>query len=768
MRFSSVEQSVVALLSRLRRAQKPPEDTHGRLESVIEGTGPGTRTTSYVYQADGYLASVTDALNRTVGFTRDADGRVLSTQLPDGRVVSATYDANSNLLTLTPAGRPPHSFSYTSLDLTEQYTPPSATPSGPTSYAYNADAQPTTTTRPDGDVVTSSYDLAGRLDTLTIPRGTFGYGYDGATGKLVSVTGPDGSTRGYTYQGAMLTTLTSGGPVAGSAVWTYDNNFRSTGRTVNGGNDIAFVFDADDLATAVGSLTLSRNAQNGLLTGTTLDSVTEALSYNIFAEISGYTASSGASQLYSESYIRDNLGRITQRTETIQGTTTTWGYSYDAGSRLSSVTRNGAAFESYTYDTNDNRLTKTTTAGTTTFAYDNQDRLLSATGPSGVQNWMYDGNGDLVQRNDSSGQTSFSYDMTGQLLSVTKPSGQVVSYDLDASRKRAVKKLNGVAQRKWFYGDGLLPMAEFDASGNLTAAFNGAYIIKDGTTYRLLRDHLGSVRLVVDASTGAVAQRLSYSPWGEIVEDTNPGFQPLGYAGGLYDSDTGFVRFGARDYDSSLGRWTCKDPLGLDEELNAYQYASSDPINYVDEEGLKPGRRVRRPGTFRRQRDLARAQAQLRWREAFGDEFYDIRGDDLVTGANSLYKRGFHYVPTTSTPCPEQRFWIFSRKLGNGVEIRVKYDQGHPGKREGPHWKIYYWKGGTAGPFFNHRGDIVPFDAQNAHMKAGRRGYVRGLGGNQYNMDMPPIYPEGTTLMHTPETYGPRMQIGPADPVDGH
>ncbi|MDS4031603.1 MAG: hypothetical protein RKO66_16235 [Candidatus Contendobacter sp.] len=35
--------------------------------------------------------------------------------------------------------------------------------------------------------------------------------------------------------------------------------------------------------------------------------------------------------------------------------------------------------------------------------------------------------------------------------------------------------------------------------------------------------------------------------------DTSPGFQPFGFAGGLYDKDTGLVRFGARDYGAADG-----------------------------------------------------------------------------------------------------------------------------------------------------------------------------------------------------------------------
>ena len=45
------------------------------------------------------------------------------------------------------------------------------------------------------------------------------------------------------------------------------------------------------------------------------------------------------------------------------------------------------------------------------------------------------------------------------------------------------------------------------------------------------------------------------------MSDTNPGFQPFGFGGGLYDQDTKLLRFGARDYNPVNGRWTAKDPI---------------------------------------------------------------------------------------------------------------------------------------------------------------------------------------------------------------
>ncbi|MBK6515855.1 MAG: RHS repeat-associated core domain-containing protein [Polyangiaceae bacterium] len=88
-----------------------------------------------------------------------------------------------------------------------------------------------------------------------------------------------------------------------------------------------------------------------------------------------------------------------------------------------------------------------------------------------------------------------------------------------------------------------------------------ALMVTPTATYRLVTDHLGSVRRVIDIATGAVAQELDYDAWGRVLLDTSPGLQPFGFAGGLYDPDTGLVRFGARDYDANTGRWTAKDPI---------------------------------------------------------------------------------------------------------------------------------------------------------------------------------------------------------------
>jgi len=113
-------------------------------------------------------------------------------------------------------------------------------------------------------------------------------------------------------------------------------------------------------------------------------------------------------------------------------------------------------------------------------------------------------------------------------------------------------------------------------------------MVMSGVNYRFVTDHLGSVRMVINASSGAVVQSINYDEFGIETSNTNPGFQPFGYAGGLYDASTGFVRFGARDYDPSVGRWTAKDPIRFKGGINFYVYAANNAMNRVDPSGLDP------------------------------------------------------------------------------------------------------------------------------------------------------------------------------------
>jgi RHS repeat-associated protein len=111
-------------------------------------------------------------------------------------------------------------------------------------------------------------------------------------------------------------------------------------------------------------------------------------------------------------------------------------------------------------------------------------------------------------------------------------------------------------------------------------------MIRGGKTYRILTNQLGSPMAVVDVATGDVVQELDYDEFGRVTRDTNPEFQPFGFAGGLWDRETGLVRFGARDYDPETGRFTAPDPAGFaGGSTNLYGYALNDPVNITDPSG---------------------------------------------------------------------------------------------------------------------------------------------------------------------------------------
>jgi len=155
-------------------------------------------------------------------------------------------------------------------------------------------------------------------------------------------------------------------------------------------------------------------------------------------------------------------------------------------------------------------------------------------------------------------------------------------------------RVNGSLQTGFLY-DGARIVAQIDGSNQMVSQFIYAtgpgapdYMVRAGVTYRIFSNQLGSPRLVVNTATGAIAQRMDYDAFGNVIVDTNPGFQPFGFAGGLYDQDTKLVRFGARDYNPAVGRWTAKDPLRFaGGDTNLYGYVLNDPVNMTDSSGLE-------------------------------------------------------------------------------------------------------------------------------------------------------------------------------------
>jgi RHS repeat-associated protein len=565
-------------------------DAYGRLSRVVSGNGATAPTTLFTYNNLGYLSSVTDSVQRVFGFEYDGAGRITKQSMPQGSSILYSYDALGNLTALTPPGKGAHTITYGSGGQLAKYSPPAINGvNGEVSFSYNADGRLTHLLR-GGQTIDIGYDNAGRPSTVNLPNASVVYAYDSSTGSLASISGPSDVGLSLAHDGSLLTKETWTGPVFGTVSKTYDANFFVVERTVND-TSISYQLDSDGLVGQAGTLSIFRDPLTGLTTGTSIDNVADAITYDTLGQRSSYSASVNGSPLFSAQYTRDTLGRLIQKTEMVQGVTNTYAYTYDLAGQLTAVVENGSTSRSYSYDANGNRVSFNGPNGTVNGQYDVQDRLAGY----GSFKYTYLDNGQLLSATDGQTTTNYQYDALWHLLGVTLADGTQIDYLLDGRGRRVGKKVNGTLVRGWLYQDRLRPLAELDGANNVVSVFIYAsrsgppeYMMRGGNTYRIISDELGSPRLVVDTVNGAMMQALDYDEYGRVLQDTNPGFQPFGFAGGLYDPDTGLAHFGARDYDSIAGRWTGKDPILFGGgQTNLYAYVSNDPVNMIDRRGLQ-------------------------------------------------------------------------------------------------------------------------------------------------------------------------------------
>jgi RHS repeat-associated protein len=583
-------------------------DSRGRLQTITAGEGASARQARFTFTARDELETIENALGDVARFTYDDAGRPdTKTAFGGVGVTGYEHDGNGNMTSISPPGRPAHTFAFSPGGALETYTAPSVGAPNTTAYSYDGDGAPSLKDRSDDRAVAYGFDAFGRLETLGLARGQVKNSYHPTTGKLVGVTAPGGVGLTLGYDGDVSTGMAWTGPVIGSVERRLDNQFRTASRTVNGANPLAYVFDQDGLLERAGSLELTRDPQNGLLTEARVDTVATSWAYDGFGGPESLASTRGATTLFREDFVRDDAGRITERTETIGGATHTDAYDYDARGRLTEVRRDGVQAAEYTYDANGNRQ-----AGPIA-VYDAQDRLTSR----GSTTYAYTSEGELARKTDAGGETTYDYDELGNLLAVSLPDGTDIEYLVDGQNRRIGKKVDGALVQGFLWEGPLRPAAELDGSGAVVSRFVYGmrdnvpeYIVRGGVEYALVTDRLGSPRLVVNAATGAIVQRLDYDVFGRVVADTNPGFQPFGFAGGLYDPDSGLVRFGVRDYDAETGRWTTKDPARFGGgDTNLYAYVRNDPVNYVDTRGLWPFP-SRLPGTIK---DWATQETEKRW-----------------------------------------------------------------------------------------------------------------------------------------------------------
>ncbi len=329
----------------------------------------------------------------------------------------------------------------------------------------------------------------------------------------------------------------------------------------------------------------------------------------------------------------DANGLLAAKTETQGQSAIRFEYEFDADGRLEAAFRDGAEFERYYYNREGQRIfyacayrtmSEIQTAGD--LKYDGAGRLTVA----GRTAYAYDERGALRERSNSQGVTRFFYNGDTALDSVILPSGDEIRYEYapDSPINLVRRFKNGVLTGEYEWESPVRLGKFVNWEDNLVCEFFYADEDEGGALakIRLSRPEVAAVPLrdlpperlsarlavgvlvsgfrpqeylcgcdqvgtpkVLTGVYGKPIKVCDYSSFGVPVSDSFPQlFVPVGFAGGLLDRDTGLVRFGWRDYDPEVGRFTAPDPAkDLRGDGDLYDYCVDDPVSHVDPMGLK-------------------------------------------------------------------------------------------------------------------------------------------------------------------------------------
>ena len=120
----------------------------------------------------------------------------------------------------------------------------------------------------------------------------------------------------------------------------------------------------------------------------------------------------------------------------------------------------------------------------------------------------------------------------------------------------------------------------------------GMQLIDEPTTnsFFYTRDHLGSIKDLIDVKTGNVVVRYDYDPFGHRTRLDGAEFETdFGFAGMFWIPEVGLNLTWFRAYDPTIGRWLSRDQLDnaeMEEGPNLYAYVQNNPINRIDSIGL--------------------------------------------------------------------------------------------------------------------------------------------------------------------------------------
>jgi len=120
---------------------------------------------------------------------------------------------------------------------------------------------------------------------------------------------------------------------------------------------------------------------------------------------------------------------------------------------------------------------------------------------------------------------------------------------------------------------------------NVYGLDNVGYIKNDTRKYFYLKDHLGSVRVVIDEGNQIVSAN-DYDAWGFELRSYQSENAKYKFTGKERDNESSYDYFGVRYYDGRIGRWGGVEPL-MEKYISysPYQYSLLNPLRNADLDG---------------------------------------------------------------------------------------------------------------------------------------------------------------------------------------
>ncbi|MFD0883228.1 LamG-like jellyroll fold domain-containing protein [Streptosporangium algeriense] len=484
--------------------------------------------TTYRYTAAGDLAEQTSPSGLVVAFTYDAVGRVVSRKEvsaanPAGVTTTFTYDGVGRVLTQTGAG--------VKNEVTD------VTHTAKATFTYDADGNKLTDTLSDvtgGDAartITYTYDVNGRLKTVTDPEGGVTQSVWDNVGARVSATDPMGTvtTFGYTDRGELATkTLKNwtGSPVSPQAPqdkvlesYTYDPAGRLGAKVDAMGRKTSYTYFTDNRLSQV-------TADDVRLNGSTtpVDVVLENNTYDAAGNLTKQVTGGGKTTVES---VYDAAGRLTSTTLDPASLKRKTAFTYDATGNVTNETFTGAG---------------TTRTESTDYAYNTLNQVTRQTVDNGTDDLVttstYDDRGLLTSRTDPRGNasgataadftTTMRYDIAGQLVETKAPQVTIEKNGAAAVNGRPTTTLGYNTAGEITHSvdaEGRTITSAFDKAGRLTSTTSPSYTPPGGSaltpTACFVYDAAG--RRIQATDPRGYVTKTDYDALGRPVRRTDPG-----------------------------------------------------------------------------------------------------------------------------------------------------------------------------------------------------------------------------------------------------